>query len=145
MDDEINQNLKKIGPTYSTTGEKQAQIVSMIKRFEIKPEIKCSINMAIPGLRKKKTAFSSKPNNKRLWQSFGSFERNGMLNVGLSRNWPRLVWPMVPMFFFAYMLQPVIHGTVYKQAYNNYQYETVYHKYGANRILYVDNTITRLA
>ena len=36
MDDEINQNLKKIGPTYSTTGEKQAQIVSMIKRFEIK-------------------------------------------------------------------------------------------------------------
>ena len=145
MDDEINQNLKKIGPTYSTTGEKQAQVVQMIKRYEVKPELKCSINMNIPGLRKKKVAFAVKPNNKVWWQSWSSLERNGMLNVGLSRNWPRLMFPMVPMFFFFYSLQPVIHGTVYKQAYNNYQWETVYHKYGANRITYVDNTITRLA
>ena len=63
MHDEINQNLKKIGPTYSTTAEKQAQIVQMIKRFEIKPELKCRINTEIPGLRKKKVAFSKKPNN----------------------------------------------------------------------------------
>ncbi len=68
-----------------------------------------------------------------------------MLNVGLSRNWTRLVFPMVPMFFFFYILQPAIHGTIYKQSYNNYQWETVYHKYGANRIVYSDNTITRLA
>ena len=145
MDDEIRQNLKKIGPTYSTTAEKQAQIVQMIKRFEIKPELKCRVNMEIPGLRKKKVAFSTKPNNRSLWQTFSSFERNGMINIGLSRNWPRLIFPMVPMFFFAYMLQPVIHGTVYIQSYNNFQWETVYHKYGSNRIIYVDNTITRLA
>jgi len=68
-----------------------------------------------------------------------------MLNVGLSRNWPRLLWPMAPMFLFAYSLQPALHGTVYIQAYNNYQWETVYHKFGSNRITYVDNTITRLA
>ena len=85
----------------------------MIKRFEIKPELRCRVNMEIPGLRKKKTAFSVKPNNKRLWQTLGSFERNGMLNVFPSRNWPRLIWPAVPMFFFAYLLQPAIHGTVY--------------------------------
>ena len=117
----------------------------MIKRYEIKPELKCHINMNIPGLRKKKTAFSVKPNNKALWQSFGSFERNGMINVFPSRNWPRFVFPIVPMFLFAYILQPVIHGTVYNKSYNNFQWETVYHKYGANRITYVDNTITRLA
>jgi len=52
---------------------------------------------------------------------------------------------MAPMFLFAYSLQPALHGTVYIQAYNNYQWETVYHKFGSNRITYVDNTITRLA
>ena len=49
------------------------------------------------------------------------------------------------MFFFAYMLQPAIHGTIYNQAYNNYQWESVYHKYGSVRLIYSDNTITRLA
>jgi hypothetical protein len=67
MKDEIHQNLKKIGPTYSTMAEKQAQIVQMIKRYEVKPELKCHINMNIPGLRKKKTPFSTKPNNKAYW------------------------------------------------------------------------------
>lgn len=85
----------------------------MIKRYEIKPELKCHINMNIPGLRKKKVAFSTKPNNKAWWQTWSSVERNGFLNVGLSRNWVRLAFPCVPMFFFFYMLQPVIHGTIY--------------------------------
>ena len=92
----------------------------MIKRYEIKPELKCRVNMDIPGLRKKKVAFSTKPNNRSLWQTFSSFERNGMVNIGLSRNWPRLIFPMVPMFFFMYMLQPAIHGVVYIQSYNNF-------------------------
>ena len=120
MQDEINQNLKKIGPTYSTMAEKQAQVVQMIKRYEIKPELKCSVNMDIPGLRKKKTAFSVKPANKLWWQPFSSLERNGMINVGLSRNYPRFIFPMVPLFFFMYMMQPVIHGNVYIKHYNNY-------------------------
>ena len=85
----------------------------MIKRFEVKPELKCNINMDIQGLRKKKTAFSLKPNNKVMWQALGSFERNGMLNILLSRNWVRFVFPCIPMFFFIYMLQPVLHGWVY--------------------------------
>ena len=117
----------------------------MIKRFEVKPELKANVNMEIPGLRKKKVAFSQKPANKRYWQPFGSLERNGMVNLFPSRNWPRFVWPMVPLFFFTYMLQPVIHGNVYIKHYNNYQWETIYHKYGSNRITYVDNIITRLA
>ena len=142
---QVNQNLKKIGPTYSNTAEKQNQIVQMIKRFEVEPQLKCDINMDIQGLRKKKVAFRAKPNNRRWMHSWGSFERNGMLNVGLSRNFVRLMFPTVPLFLFAYSLQPAIHGTVYNQAYNNFQWETVYHKYGANRITYVDNTITRLA
>ena len=43
----ITQNLKKIGPTYSNMGEKQNQIVQMIKRFEVEPQLKCDINMDI--------------------------------------------------------------------------------------------------
>ena len=103
----------------------------MIKRFEVEPQLKCDINMDIQGLRKKKVAFRAKPNNRRWMHSWGSFERNGMLNVGLSRNFVRLMFPTVPLFLFAYSLQPAIHGTVYNQAYNNFQWETVYHKYGA--------------
>merc|ERR1712226_958773 len=144
MNNELNQNLKKIGPTYSSTGEKQAQVVEQIKRFEVEAKLKCDLNMDIKGLRRKKYAFQAKPNNRALWQSWGPFERNGFLNVGLSRNWPRLMFPMMPMFLFVYSLQPALHGTTYNQAYNNYQWETVYHKYGSNRICYVDNTITRI-
>jgi hypothetical protein len=117
----------------------------MIKRYELKPEIRANINMEIPGLRKKKVAFSSKPANKKYWTPLGSMERNGMVNVFPSRNWAKFVFPAVPMFFFIYMLQPVLHGHVYNMHYNNYQCESVYHKYGSIRIPYADNTITRLA
>jgi hypothetical protein len=117
----------------------------MIKRYEVKPEIKVNINMDIPGLRKKKVAFSSKPANKRYWSPLGSMERNGMVNVFPSRNWARFVFPIVPMFLFIYALQPVIHGQVYNNHYNNYQHESIYHKYGSIRMPYCDNTITRLA
>ena len=119
--------------------------MQQIKRFEVEAKLKCDLNMDIKGLRKKKVAFRAKPNNKALWASLGSFERNGMLNVGLSRNWPRFAFPLVPMFLFFYSLQPAMHGTTYIQAYQNYQWETVYHKFGSNRIIYVDNTITRIA
>ena len=117
----------------------------MIKRYEVAPQLKVKINQDIPGLVKKKKAFSAKPSNRRLWSSFVSYERNGFLNVGLSRNWTRLAFPLMPLFFFTYMCQPLIHGTIYIQHFNNYQWEGVYFKYSANRMVYTDNTITRLA
>ena len=55
------------------------------------------------------------------------------------------MYPAVPMFFFIYLGQPVIHGTVYNKDYLNYQWETIYHKYGSTKMIYSDNTITRLA
>ena len=145
MQDDIHQNLRQIGPNYSQTDEKQRQVVQMIKRMEIKPEMRTRVNLDIPGLRKKKTPFSATPNNKRLWDAFSSFERNGMINVGLSRNIVRLLFPTVPVFFFIYMMQPIIHGTVNIQHYNNYSYKTVYHKFQQEKIPYTDNTITRIA
>ena len=143
--EELHQNLKKIGPTFSQTGEKQAQIVQMIKRFEIKPEMKTTINMDIQGLRKKKRPFSKGPASKRLWQTWSSLERNGMLNVGLSRNWVRLVFPAIPMFFFIYCCQPFIYGNIDIMHYANYQWEGIYYKYGADRMSQCDQSITRLA
>ena len=145
VEDTLSQNIKKIGPRYSSIAEKQAQVVQMVKRYELRPELKTRVNMEIPGLRKKKTAFSSKPANKKWWAPLGSLERNGMINVFPQRNWARFIFPCVPMFFFFYMMQPVIHGHIYYEHYNNYQWESLYHKYGSDRLLYVDQTITRLA
>ena len=145
MQDDIHQNLRQIGPNYSQTDEKQRQIVQMIKRFEVKTELRTRVNMEIPGLRKKKTPFSATPNNRRLWETFSSFERNGMINVGLSRNWVRLIFPTIPMFFAVYMMSPVIHGQINNEHYMNYQWEGVYFKYGGDRLPMVDQSITRLA
>ena len=101
--------------------------------------------MEIPGLRKKRTPFSASPSNQRWWAPFMSYERNGILNIGLSRNWVRLAFPLLPLFFFVYMWEPILHGTIYIQQYNNFQWEGVYYKFGSNRPVYTDNTITRLA
>ena len=145
MQSDIYQNLPKIAPKFSPTDEKQEQIVQMIKKYEVEPQLKTRINMDIPGLRKKKQAFSQKPANRVWWQSFSSYERNGMINVFPSRNWARLVFPCIPVFFFVYFMTPVLHGTHYKMYQNNYQWESVYYKYGSNRPLYTDVTHTRLA
>ena len=145
MDDDISQNLRKIGPNYSQTDEKQRQVVQMIKRFEVKTELRTRVNLDIPGLRKKKTPFATTPNNKRLWDAFSSFERNGMINQGLSRNFVRLVFPTIPIFFFVYMMSPVIHGHINNMHYNNYQWQGVYYKYGADRMPMVDQSVTRIA
>ena len=142
---DINQNLRKIGPNFSATDEKQRQVVQMIKRYEIKTEIRSRVNMEIPGLRKKKTPFSTTPNNKRLWESLSSFERNGILNVGLSRNFVRFIFPTIPAFFFVYMCSPVIHGHIGNQQYMNYQWKGVYFKFGSDRLPMVDQSITRIA
>ena len=117
----------------------------MIKRYEVAPQLKVKINQDIPGLRKKPKAFGLKPTNTRWWASFTSYERNGILNIGLSRNWARIAYPILPLFFYMYMWEPLIHGTIYEQHYNNYQWEGVYYKYSSNRPVMVDNTITRLA
>ena len=91
----------------------------MIKRFEVKTELRTRVNLDIPGLRKKKTAFAATPNNRRLWDAFSAFERNGQINVGLSRNFVRIVFPTIPVFFFIYMCAPVIHGKINNDSYMN--------------------------
>ena len=102
-----------MGPEYSKIDEKQKIAVSLIKRYEIAPQIKLNINLDIQGLRKKKKILGVKPNNQRWWKPFVSYERNGYLNIGLSRNWTRLMFPMVPLFLFFYAWQPIIHGHIY--------------------------------
>merc|ERR1719361_3342130 len=51
-----------------------------------------------------------------------------MLNVGLSRNWARLVFPAVP----------VIYGNIDIMHYANYQWEGIYYKYGSDRMSQCD-------
>ena len=116
----------------------------MIKRFEIEPRMHVRVNQNIPGLRKK-VPFSRSPANKRWFKAFSSYERNGVLNYGLSANWPRLAYPMAAAFLMMYMLEPVLHGTVYIKENHNYQWEPVYHKLGMNRPPMCDQTINRIA
>ncbi len=120
MQNDIYQSLPRVGPAFSHVDENQAQVVQMIKNYEVAPQLKVRMNMDIQGLRKKKVAFSEKPNSRRYMSSWISYERNGFLNIGLSRNWVRITYPLLPLFFFAYMWQPVIHGTVYIKHFNNF-------------------------
>ena len=145
MGDDIHQNLRKIGPRYSPIGEKQAQIVELIKRGEIRAELQTHINMNIQGLRKRKVPWGRKLASERLWDPFSSVHRNGMMNLNLSRNYVRLMYPAIPMFFMIYMMEPVIYGIIDLKYNNNYQWEGIYHKFGSIRCPYADNTITRLA
>ena len=103
MQSDIYQNLPKLGTGFSHVDEKQQVVVNMIKRYEVAPQLKVKINQDIPGLRKKKRAFSVKPSNTRWYAPFISYERNGHLNFGISRNWVRIAFPIMPLFFFMYM------------------------------------------
>ena len=67
LKDEIQQGLRKISAHHSSMDEKQQQMVQMIKRYEVKPQITCRINQDIQGLRKKRVPFGLKPNNRSLW------------------------------------------------------------------------------
>lgn len=145
FEDDIHLGLKKIGAQYSSTHEKQQQVVQMIKRYEIKPQLECHINKDIQGLRKKRIAFGSKPATKRWWNPYSALERNGQMNVGISRNFARLLFPFVPMFFFFYICQPIIHGNIYIKHHNNFQWDAMYFKFSTNRPCMTDQTITRLA
>ena len=115
----------------------------MIKRQEIKPQLECAVNQNIQGLRKKVAPFAKKPSTHRWYHPFATLERNGQLNVGITRNFVRFMFPIVPMFFFFYIGQPVIHGNIYVKHYDNFQWDSLYFKFSMNRPLFTDQTITK--
>ena len=47
---ELRQNLPKLGPLHSSIHEKQMHIVDLIKKGEVKLELRVDINQNIPGL-----------------------------------------------------------------------------------------------
>ena len=55
---DLKQKLDKIGPKYSTIAEKQAEVVRLIKAFEIETQMHCMVNQNIPGLRKRTDPFT---------------------------------------------------------------------------------------
>ena len=55
------------------------------------------------------------------------------------------MYPFVPLFFFFYIAQPIIHGNIYQKHYNNFQWDALYFKFSTNRPMFTDQTITRLA
>ena len=113
--------------------------------MEVRPQMVCHINQDIPGLRKKRVAFAAKPSSQRYWNTWSSFERNGMINQGISRNYTRIMFPFAAAFMLFYVAQPLTHGNVYVKHYNNFQWDALYFKFSQNRPLFTDQTITRLA
>ena len=101
--DDINLGLKAIAPAHSTIDEKQQQIVQMIKRYEVKPQLECLINQDIQGLRKKRIAFGAKPASHKWWAPFIGYERNGQMNWGISRNYTRVFFPFTAYFLMIYV------------------------------------------
>ena len=142
---ELKQNLPKIAPMHNSLHEKQKEVVKLIKNFEIEPVLHCNINQNIPGLRRKNSPFIRKPASHRWYRRWHSYERNGVMNWGVSMNWTRLVFPIVFVFYCTYMFQPVLHGSIYINQFNNYQYETVYAKMNWNKAPMMLQTITRIA
>ena len=142
---DLKQTLPKIGPMHSTVHEKQLEVIKLVKNFEIQPTLHCSINQNIPGLRKKQHAFARKPSSHRWYRKFHSFERNGVLNWGVSANWTRIVFPTVFVFYCFYIFQPVMHSSVYINEFNMYQYEAIYAKMTSNKVPVMTQCITRIA
>ena len=117
---DLKQNLQKIGPKFSHVDEKRAKVIQLVKSGEIQAQEQWNINKNIPGLRRKRVAFQPEPSSFRWWQALGSFERNGVVNIGLSRNFVRFMYPIVPAFFYIYIMQPVIHGHTYVHHFQNF-------------------------
>jgi len=120
MQNDIYQNLPKLGSQYSELHDKQLRAVEMIRNYDVQAKLHVRINQDIPGLRKRKVAWRPDPSNKRLWAPLATFERNGVINVGLGINWVRFCYPLIPLFFFTYMMQPVIHGNIYNMHFANF-------------------------
>ena len=54
---DLKQTLPKLGPKYSSIAEQQAEIVKLMKNFEITAVMHSHVNQNIPGLKKKPLAF----------------------------------------------------------------------------------------
>lgn len=47
MENDIFTGIKRVEGSYTTMDEKQARVVEMIKRYEVRPELKTRVNLNI--------------------------------------------------------------------------------------------------
>ena len=144
MSGDLRQNLPKYGPRYSHKTAMQEEMARRVMNYELKPVMKVRINKDVPGLRKKRP-FAARPVTKRWFRPFHSWERNGLMNWFISMNWVRFAFPIAPFFYLVYMMQPVMHGNIYYQENNNFQWESIYLKFAWNRPPPMEQNITRVA
>ena len=79
------------------------------------------------------------------WHPFATFERNGMLNIGIPRLFSRIIYPGMAVFLIFYVGSPVVYGSLYSLYFNNWQHEAVYFKFTRNRHMFIDITYNKLA
>lgn len=141
--EDIEQGLRKIGPRYSAIDDKRERVLRLLRNGQIKLEKPSPVKMNIQGLRLRGSR--PRPVTNRWFRPFFSYERNGILNWGVSMNYARFLFPIPPMFYLVYCLLPAMHGVTYEREYNNFQWEVIYPKMGIDNLPYSDSTITRIA
>lgn len=141
--EDIELGLRKIGPRYSAIDDKRERILRLLRNGQVKIERPPPVKMNIQGLRLRGSR--PRPVTNRWFRPFFSYERNGILNWGVSMNYARALFPIPPMFYLLYCLYPAMTGVTNERESRNFQWEVIYPKMGLDMPPYTDNTITRIA
>ncbi len=140
--EDLEQGLRKIGPRYSSIDDQRERMIRLLRNGQVKIMRSPPVNPNIPGLRLRGKKV---PVTGRWWRPFFSYERNGILNWGVSMNYARVLFPIPPMFYILYCLLPAMYGVTDERESMNYQWEVIYPKMGLDRGYYAESVITRLA
>lgn len=132
------QNLPKIGPIFSAIDEKQRLLSEQILDLRIKPELKLKINMAVPGLDRKKNLTMKNVTTYRFTHPLSHYGKGGWKSVWIMPNSYKFFLPFCGgmAYYFGFM------SKMY-QVYNanealNYEYETCYMKMQTQTTYYTD-------
>lgn len=122
------QNLKKIGPVYSTIDEKQRNITEEILNFKVRPELKVKLNMNIPGLERKKVMGVRNPGTYRYFTRLAMKGREGWIYIWTMPNITRFWTPFMCALLLYYAGQTLTFQVYYSKELNNMEWEGCYPK-----------------
>jgi hypothetical protein len=138
------QNLPKIGPVFSTIDEKQRLLSEQILDLRIKPELKLKINLAIPGLDRKKDITMKNVSTYRFTQKLSHYGKEGWKNVWIMPNSIKFLIPFCGGMFYYFVMMNRMYQVYNANETLNYEYETCYVKMQTQTTYYTD-VITYMA
>jgi hypothetical protein len=122
------QNLKQIGPVFSSKDEKQRILSEEILKFTVKPELKLRINMNIPGLDRKKQITPLNPGSHRLFQRLSVKGKEGFVYLWTMPNIVRFFTPFICILYLYYGGETFVQQVYMAKERNNHEWMTAYPK-----------------